>query len=218
MLGVTSHFCRSSRYQVSWHGHIRIRWDTVNFCCCTCHIDHGSFCHPRHSRHFGAHAQFKVAWFELDEEADYMPKRLSDFPKCAVFTQRFEQLLPDTSLLIKSIWSRPSSFLFPVGSLRRRRSSTCQNLPEKAAESKKEGNETVVRGCFLRLSKEISEGIRRSVSRLAERKNGTRQSARPIKWASVAWTPNPVENSHNQWKITCFQKYTTTNLITINCP
>ena len=103
MLGVTSHFCRSSRYQVSWHGHIRIRWDTVNFCCCTCHIDHGSFCHPRHSRHFGAHAQFKVAWFELDEEADFMPKRLSDFPKCAVFTQRFEQLLPDTSLLIKHL-------------------------------------------------------------------------------------------------------------------
>ena len=158
----------------------------MNFCCCACHIDHGSFCHPRHSRHFGAHAQFKAASFDLD----------ATLKGCVITTNvRYSRnILKNISQTrgcsLKASGTGPAVVCFPWGSLRmgRRRSSTCQNLPEKAAERpKKEGNETVVRGCFLRLSKEISGGIRRSVSRLAERKNGTRQSAmRPIKWTSVA--------------------------------
>ena len=154
MLGVTSHFCRSSRYQVSWHGHIRIRWDTVNFCCCTCLIDHGSFCHPRHSRHFGAHAQFKAASFDLDAppkgcvittNVRYSPNVLSNF-----FQTR--------ACSLKVSGTGPAVVGFPWG--HRGGEGEDHQLVriclKKQRKGKKEGNETVVRGRFLRLSKEIS--------------------------------------------------------------
>ena len=134
------------------------------------------------------------------------PKRLCDYLKWAVFTQHFEQHLPDTSLLIKHL-EQAQQLSVSRGGHRRGWEGEDHQLvriclkKQRRAESKKEGNETVVRGCFLRLSKEISEGIRRSVSRLAERKNGTRQSARPIKWASVAWTPILSSNSHNHYML-----------------
>ena len=77
----------------------------------------------------------------------------------------------------------------------RRRSSTCQNLPEKAVGTAQKGGEGTKRSlelrrgegrpggsgedafCGSRKKVPTEEGKRRSVSRLAERKNGTENKA-----------------------------------------